>query len=351
MRAVKTLLMWVAALTAAWGPGAHAQSEEKAMGEFRGAMVTEKPAWFKESFLDFEEDIKEAAAQGRRLMLYFYQDGCPYCNRLVEHNFTQKDIYDKVRENFDVIAINMWGDREVVTVGGKQFTEKTLAAALRVSYTPTLLFFDENREVVLRLDGYYPPENFRIALDYVAGHHETAQSYSDYHAAQTPAPPASGQLHDEPFFARPPHRLNRTGGDAARPLAVFFEQKQCTSCDTLHEKALRDPATRELIEQFDAVQLDMWADTPVVTPSGESTTAKEWARSLGLHYAPSIVLFDRAGTEVMRSGAYLRTFHLQSVFDYVLSGSYQEQPSFQRFISARADHLREQGIDVDLWHD
>ncbi len=53
----------------------------------------------------------------------------------------------------------------------------------------------------------------------------------------------------------------------------------------------------------------------------------------------------------MRSGAYLRTFHLQSVFDYVLSGSYQEQPSFQRFISARADHLREQGIDVDLWHD
>ncbi len=95
----------------------------------------------------------------------------------------------------------------------------------------------------------------------------------------------------------------------------------------------------------------MWADTPVVTPSGESTTAKEWARSLGLHYAPSIVLFDRAGKEVMRSGAYLRTFHLQSVFDYVLSGSYGEEPSFQRYISARADHLREQGIDVDLWHD
>ena len=60
-------------------------SEE--LGEFLGAMDTEHPGWFKESFLDFEEDIDEAAAEGRRLVLYFWQTGCPYCNALIEHNF------------------------------------------------------------------------------------------------------------------------------------------------------------------------------------------------------------------------------------------------------------------------
>ena len=37
------------------------------------------------------------------------------------------------------------------------------------------------------------------------------------------------------------------------------------------------------------------------------------------------------------------------IFAYVLDGGYKTQPSFQRWLSARADHLREQGKDVDIW--
>ena len=95
-------------------------SEE--LGTFLGAMDTEHPGWFKESFLDFEEDIDEAAAEGRRLVLYFWQTGCPYCNALVEHNFAQRDITDTMQAHFDLVAVNMWGDREVVEVGGRTFT-------------------------------------------------------------------------------------------------------------------------------------------------------------------------------------------------------------------------------------
>jgi hypothetical protein len=39
------------------------------------------------------------------------------------------------------------------------------------------------------------------------------------------------------------------------------------------------------------------------------------------------------------------------VFDYVLKEAYLSEPSFQRFISARAERLREEGIDVDIWSD
>ena len=38
----------------------------------------EQPGWFKNSFLDLNEDIEEARASGKRLMIFFYQDGCPY---------------------------------------------------------------------------------------------------------------------------------------------------------------------------------------------------------------------------------------------------------------------------------
>ncbi|MFA7386616.1 MAG: hypothetical protein WCZ87_03030, partial [Thiohalobacteraceae bacterium] len=37
----------------------------------------EKPAWFKNSFLDLREDVAEARAEDKQVVLYFYQDGCP----------------------------------------------------------------------------------------------------------------------------------------------------------------------------------------------------------------------------------------------------------------------------------
>ena len=48
-------------------------ADEHKIDSFSGAKFTTHPAWFKESFLDFEQDIAEAAAQGKRLVLYFYQ--------------------------------------------------------------------------------------------------------------------------------------------------------------------------------------------------------------------------------------------------------------------------------------
>ena len=60
----------------------------------------------------------------------------------------------------DVVAVNMFGDREVTTRDGDTLTEKAFAAAMRVQFTPTLLFFNEQGEVVLRLNGYIPPQSF-----------------------------------------------------------------------------------------------------------------------------------------------------------------------------------------------
>jgi hypothetical protein len=51
---------------------------------------------------------------------------------------------------------------------------------------------------------------------------------------------------------------------------------------------------------------------------------------------------------VFRADAYLKAFHTQSVMDYVSSGAYKTQSNFQRYIDERADHLREQGIEVNI---
>jgi thioredoxin-related protein len=322
-----------------------AQAEEKE-GKFYGAAETEYPAWFKDSFLDLRDDLAEADKAGRRLVVLFVQNGCPYCHALVERNLAQKDIEQTMRKNFDVVLINMWGDREVHGLDGKKTTEKDLAAALKVQFTPTLLFLNEKGDVVLRLNGYLPPQRFKVAIDYVASRQEHKISYRDYMAAHAKHE-KGGKMRAEAFFAKPPYDLRQVKGK--KPIALFFEQNDCPNCDILHDKVLVDDGTRKIVSQFENIQLDMWSKTPIVTMDGKQTTARDLAKQLDVKYAPTIVLLNDQGKEVIRSEAFFKVFHTQGIFAYVLDGGYKTQPSFQRWLSARADHLREQGKDVDIW--
>jgi thioredoxin-related protein len=305
----------------------------------------EHPPWFKQSFLDIREDIAEASENNKRVMLYFYQDGCPYCKKLLETNFSQQDIVERTRNHFDLIAINMWGDREVVDFEGNSTTEKQFATDLKVMFTPTLLLLNEQGEVLMRLNGYYPPHKFGAVIDYVGQHKEAELSFRDFWAKTSPVA-SKGKLHQDDSYLKPPYRLATRPAD--KPLLVLFEQIDCANCDELHEDILKRKESAELLGQFDVVLLDMWARTPLQTPAGKDTTAADWSKALGIQYAPTMVMFDRAGKEVFRTDAYLKAFHTQSSMAYVLSGAYLTQPSFQRYIQTRADKLEAQGAHINL---
>ncbi len=318
-------------------------------GDFLGGIETDYPTWFKDSFLNFPEDLTEATGEGKRLVIFFHQDGCPYCNALVQRNFSQKEITEKAQKNFDIIAINMWGDRPVTHFDGQQYTEKTFAEKLKVQFTPTIIFFDEQGNVALRINGYRSPQRFSLDLNYVAQRKEKEISYRDFIQANLPASKASKTLNTEPFFSKPPFDFSAKARKNKRPFAVFFEQKDCPNCDFLHKKILPDTELLNIIKQFDVVQLDMWSKTPVITPEGEKITAREWAKKLNVEYAPSILVFNPQGKEIIRTEAFFKVFHTQGILSYVLSGSYKQQPSFQRYLTDYADHFRELGQDVDIW--
>jgi len=307
----------------------------------------EKPGWFKQSFLDLREDVEEAAAEGKRVLLYFHQDGCPYCAKLLNENFTLKEIVDKTVSGFQVIAINLWGDREVTGLDGELTTEKDLAVKLKVMYTPTLLFLNEAGENALRINGYYPPHKFTVALDYVSERQETKQSFRDYLAQRQPVP-ASGKLHQEADFLPRPLDLRPSSRAGERPLLVLMEMKQCSPCDELHQSILSKPGLRETLAKFDVALVDAWSADRLTTPAGETMASTDWAEKLQVNYLPSMLFFDPQGREVFRTEAYLRAFHTQAAMEFVASGSYLEQPNFQRYVQSRADHLREQGVVIDL---
>ncbi|MHB1213484.1 MAG: thioredoxin family protein [Thiobacillus sp.] len=349
-RHLPVLLALVAAFSVHAVHAVHAAEPAAAarMGAYYGDKATEYPAWFKDSFLNLKEDIDEARQSGKRVILMFTQNGCPYCAALVERSLSQREIEATMKEKFDVIAVNLWGDRPVVGLDGKSYTEKTYSAALKIQFTPSLLFFDETGKTVLRLNGYVPPTRLQAALDWVGGRQERKIAFRDFVAAREVPEQATGEMIREDFFLKNATDLRRRGKQA-RPLAVFFEQKDCPDCAVLHRRVLADPETRNVIAKFDNVQFDMWSRTPIITPEGTRMAIRDWVRQLGVHYAPGIVLFDPAGREVIRWESSFRVFHTTGMFDYVVSGEYRREPSFQRFLGAKAEHIRKAGQDVNIW--
>jgi thioredoxin-related protein len=307
------------------------------------AEAQEPPAWFSESLLDLREDVAEAAAQGKRVMLYFGQDGCPYCKRLMEVNFRQEAIAAKAQKHLVALALNIWGDREVTWTDGSASTEKQLAARLKVQFTPTLIFLDERGAVALRVNGYYPPHHFDAALDHVTG----KISFDEFLKRQR-SPGASASLNPQPFFLPPPYDLRRKPG--AKPLAVLFETSHCAQCDELHAVAYRRQDVLGQFARFDVVRLTLSSNDAITAPDGKKTSAAAWAQSLKVGYVPTLLLFDARGREVFRAEAYLRPFHVAGALEYVSSGAYRREPSFQRFLQAKAERVRESGGSVDLWN-
>ena len=105
-----------------------------------------KPDWLRETFKDLSEDLAEANAEGRRLLITVEQRGCIYCSKMHEEVFPDPAIDALIRESYFVVQMNLFGDVEVTDFDGTTLSEKDMAVRWGVLFTPTLIFLPESVE-------------------------------------------------------------------------------------------------------------------------------------------------------------------------------------------------------------
>jgi hypothetical protein len=85
------------------------------------------PPWFTETFLDFRDDVADAA-RGRRLMVSSVRTVPRVLPAAIVTNFRSAGS-SQTRRHFVAIALNIWGDRDVTWLDGRTMSEKALARA------------------------------------------------------------------------------------------------------------------------------------------------------------------------------------------------------------------------------
>jgi len=145
--------------------------------------------WFLESFLELADDYTEAQGANKRFAILWEQEGCPYCREMHMVNFAIPEIRDYVKQNFEIIQLDIWGSREVTDFADNTMTERQLAKKWKVRFTPTIQFITDNNAAlagnevkafeVARMPGYLRPVHFLWMFEFVR---EQAYRKSDFRA-------------------------------------------------------------------------------------------------------------------------------------------------------------------------
>ncbi|MEZ5868247.1 MAG: thioredoxin family protein [Defluviimonas denitrificans] len=157
-----------------------------------------KPTWLRDTFKDMREDLAEANAEGKRLMIIFEQRGCIYCTKMYEEVFPQHEIDALIRDNYFVVQMNLFGDVEVTDLDGETLPEKDMAMKWGVMFTPTMIFLPEDvpdgqtvaEAAVAKMPGAFGKGTTAALLTWVKDHeYENGENFQKYVAARVTGGP------------------------------------------------------------------------------------------------------------------------------------------------------------------
>ncbi len=188
----RNLLMGAGALAAFGLTRARAAEPTNEPAMTAEGLLTEP--WFLQSFLDLSEDLSAAHDAGKRLAIMWELRGCPYCRETHLVNFAQPRIADYIKANFEVLQLNVIGDRKVKDFDGSELSEKALAKKYAVRFTPTFQFFPETpaglndlapaKREVARAPGYLRPDDFLALFRFVREKAYEKGSFRDFLKSQ-----------------------------------------------------------------------------------------------------------------------------------------------------------------------
>ncbi|MBI5815014.1 MAG: thioredoxin fold domain-containing protein [Nitrospinae bacterium] len=135
---------------------------------------------FEPHFGVMQDELKAAAGNGKTLMIYFWQEGCPYCEKLEKNVLSSPKVRKIITESFRPVEVNIFGSREAVDFAGAAGEEKKFAEAQKALHTPTMVFYGKDGTEVFRLPGYWEEPHFLAALAYVRDGKYSKSSFQEF---------------------------------------------------------------------------------------------------------------------------------------------------------------------------
>lgn len=147
-------------------------------------VAAQEVRWF-----TFEEAIEKSKTEKRKIFVDVYTDWCGWCKVMDKNTFSEPKVAKILNEKFYPVKFNAEQRQDVVlnghtykfiTVENRGYHE--LAAALlnnQLSY-PTVVFLDDNFNMIQPLAGYMKPEEFHPVIQFIGEDHYKSAKWADW---------------------------------------------------------------------------------------------------------------------------------------------------------------------------
>lgn len=122
---------------------------------------------------------KQATKESKHTLLFFHMTYCPYCKRMKKFVFNDKKVQEQIERNFLFVDVNV-DDDDLIMYKKFKDTKKQFANKLKISFYPTIVFIDENNEIIYTLKGYRSKDTFKNVLNYIRGKVYLDKDFSAY---------------------------------------------------------------------------------------------------------------------------------------------------------------------------
>lgn len=142
-------------------------------------------------------DLEAAQAQEpRKVMIDVYTQWCGPCKMMMANTFTNGDVIAYINENYYAVKFDAEGP-DPVEFKGKTFSNPTyvpnkrgrngvheLSRAFNVGAYPTIVYLDENLDMIAPISGYKQPQQLELYLRFFDEAWQTGTSQEEWDAFQ-----------------------------------------------------------------------------------------------------------------------------------------------------------------------
>ncbi|MGQ0522723.1 MAG: thioredoxin family protein [Betaproteobacteria bacterium] len=131
---------------------------------------------------DLRAEARDAKQAGKKAILFmFEQEGCPGCLYMKTRVLNRADVQAFYRQRFVNFSVDIFGAVPIRDFAGRDLTEKSYAQVLRVTGTPTFVFYDLDGNEVIRLVGpVKEPAEFILLGEFVSSGAYRSTKFADY---------------------------------------------------------------------------------------------------------------------------------------------------------------------------
>ncbi len=120
-------------------------------------------------FLSYDEGLRLARQESKKIFLYFGREGCGWCEKTNKEAFSDPRLRRKYISHYVLVYVDAESGRRLTLPSGERITEMELGVRLRAFATPLFAYLEPDGRLIFKVSGIQTVKDFNDYDRFVYG--------------------------------------------------------------------------------------------------------------------------------------------------------------------------------------